>query len=194
MKWFSYFHNGPKSPAISVCKSPTPHPPPTHTPFLSGGLGIPKDIFLDGGEVEEWKGYTFLLDGIRLPIGRAGGNGKIIPHFPKWNKWGYIGCEVERRNCQARALVVSSGIACGDGTTTKYWFYYGLLFQKTGEIHSRWIKAIMQSGEQLNHMQHICTSSNVLIKTHYSSNSTSAKYYKKCSLSMFQIKHIRDMY
>lgn len=44
--------------------------------------GFPKVYTLLGGGVEEWKGCTFLSDGIRLPISRAGGNGKIIPHFP----------------------------------------------------------------------------------------------------------------
>lgn len=54
---------------------------------LSISRGLPKVYTLLGGEeLEEWKACTFLLDGIRLPISGAGGNWKIIPHFPGWNK------------------------------------------------------------------------------------------------------------
>lgn len=54
-----------------------------HRLFLSASWGFPQVCtLLGGGELEEWKGCTFLSDGIRLPIGGAGGNWKIIPHFP----------------------------------------------------------------------------------------------------------------
>lgn len=58
-------------------------------PLLSAGWGIPQVYtLLGGGEVEEWKGCTFLLDGITLPISREweGVNWKITPHFSKLKK------------------------------------------------------------------------------------------------------------
>lgn len=62
------------------------HPPCV----LSASWGFPKVcLLLGGGELEEWKSCTFLMDGIRLPIGGARGIWKIIPHFPSWNKWCY---------------------------------------------------------------------------------------------------------
>lgn len=56
--------------------------------------GIPKGFalctLLGGGELEGWKGCTFLSDGIRFPIngvGEEGGGGwGKIPHFPSWNR------------------------------------------------------------------------------------------------------------
>ena len=65
-----------------VCKNDGKASRPTLF-FLSACWGFPKVcMLLGGGELEEWKGCTFLTDGIRLPISGAGGNWKIIPHFP----------------------------------------------------------------------------------------------------------------
>lgn len=52
--------------------------------FLSARWGFPKVcMLLGGGELEEWKGCTFLPDGIRFPIGGAGA---ILENNPSFSK------------------------------------------------------------------------------------------------------------